>query len=204
MESVQDKIESYIKRNKKTQVFLPVDFLDLGTRSAVDLALKRLTEKGTLRRYAQGLYGRPQYSDLLKTELLPTPEEIVAAIAKRENLIIQPSGATAANKLGLSLQVPGRMTYITNGTSRKLKVGNIQIELRRATTRSLIGAGKVDGLVIQALKYLGKEEITSEIISKLRSALKEEDKRSLQKNINYVPAWMRPAIQAIASVKGEK
>ena len=129
MESVQDKIEKFILKNKRTQIFLPTDFLNFGSRGAIDIALKRLTQKGTIKRYAQGLYGPPRYSETLKTELIPSADEIVAAIAKRENRIVQPSGATAANMLGLSLQVPARMTYLTNGTPKKIMVQNLIIEL---------------------------------------------------------------------------
>jgi hypothetical protein len=204
MESIQDKIEKFILKNKKTQIFIPTDFLNFGSRSAIDIALKRLTENGTIKRYAQGLYGRPRYSETLKTEIIPSADEIVAAIAKRENRIVQPSGATAANMLGLSLQVPARMTYLTNGTPKKIKVQNLIIELKHASTRSLVGAGSVAGLVIQALKYLGKEGIDEKTIAKLQDILKSSDKRMLKKNINYIPAWMRPAIQSITIEKEAK
>jgi hypothetical protein len=204
MESIQDKIEKFILKSKQTQIFLPTDFLRFGSRGAIDIALKRLTQKGTIKRYAQGLYGRPQYSETLKAELMPSADEIVAAIAKRENRIVQPSGATAANMLGLSLQVPARMTFVTNGTPKKIKVQNMIIELKHASTRSLIGAGTVAGLVIQALKYLGKEEIEEDTVAKLQSALKSSDKRMLRKNINYVPAWMRPTIESISMEKGAR
>ena len=159
MESIQDKIEKHILKSKETQIFVPTDFLQFGSRSAIDVALKRLTEKGTIKRYAQGLYGHPQYSETLKTELIPSVDEIVAAIAKRENRIVQPSGATAANMLGLSLQVPAKIIYLTDGTSKKLTVQNLDIEFKHASTRSLVCAGTVAGLVIQALKYLGKDGI---------------------------------------------
>jgi hypothetical protein len=106
--------------------------------------------------------------------------------------------------LGLSLQVPARMTYLTNGTPKKIKVQNLIIELKHASTRSLVGAGSVAGLVIQALKYLGKEGIDEKTIAKLQDILKSSDKRMLKKNINYIPAWMRPAIQSITIEKEAK
>lgn len=204
MESVQDKIEKFILKNKRTQIFLPIDFLNFGSRGAIDIALKRLTQKGTIKRYAQGLYGRPRYSETLKAELIPSADEIVTAIAKRENRIVQPCGATAANMLGLSLQVPARMTFLTNGTPKKIKVQNLIIELKHASTKSLVGAGTVAGLVIQALKYLGKDCIDEKTITKLQDTLKSRDKLALKKNISYVPAWMRSAIQLITTEKESK
>jgi len=198
MESIQDKIEKSILRSKNSQVFVPTDFLKFGSRSAIDVALKRLTERGIIKRYARGLYGRPQYSETLETELIPGVDEIVSAIAKRENRIVQPSGAAAANMLGLSLQVPAKIIYLTDGTSKKLKVQNLNIEFKHASTRSLVCAGTVAGLVIQALKYLGKDGIGEKTIDKLKETLRSSDKRMLKDNLKYVPAWMRPAIQSIA------
>ena len=131
-------------------------------------------------------------------------DAIVTAIAKRENRIVQPSGATAANMLGLSLQVPARIIYLTNGTSKILEVQNLTIEFKHASTKSLIGAGTVAGLVIQALKYFGKEGIEEKTIVKLKNTLKSSDKRILRENLRYVPAWMRPAIQLITIEEEDK
>jgi hypothetical protein len=37
-------------------VFVPSDFLHLGSRQAIDVVLHRLTRKGIIRRLARGLY----------------------------------------------------------------------------------------------------------------------------------------------------
>lgn len=197
MESLIDKIQRRIEKSKENYIFLPIDFIDLANRNAVDQVLHRLVKKNLLKRIAQGIYYRPKYSELLKKELLPSTSEIASIIAKRENRIIQPSGATAANMLGLSLQVPAKVTYVTNGSPKKIKIGNQIIEFKSTSTKGLVGAGTVVGSVIQALKYFGKDEITEEVTRKLNKLLQKKDKKALLAAIKYVPAWMRPAIISI-------
>ncbi len=204
MESIQSRIENFITRKRGGGIFLPVDFLEFGGRDAIDKALSRLVKKGIIKRIAQGLYVRPKYSELLKTELIPSVEEIVAVIAKREKRIVQPSGAMAANILGLSFQVPARLVYLTSGTAKKLTVGKSQIEFRPATPKSLVGAGTTAGLVIQALKYLGEDEINKQVVEKLSRTLRIDDKKALKSLIRFIPAWMVPAIKQITQNRESK
>lgn len=54
-ESVSHIIESKINRSKPGQVFLPSDFKELGTSTAIRKALSRLVEAGHLERMGQDL-----------------------------------------------------------------------------------------------------------------------------------------------------
>ena len=148
MESLQDKIVKRLKRKRSGAVLMPTDFLDLGNRAAVDQALSRLSKRGSVHRIARGLYYVPVYSELLKTALSPSIDEIVEAIAKREKRKVQVTGAVAANALGLSEQVPARIAYLTNGRSKKVKIGKVTIEFRHATPKSMIEAGTTIGLAL--------------------------------------------------------
>lgn len=47
-----------IKAFGRGAVFVPTDFLDFGSREAVDVVLHRLVRKGTIRRLARGIYGQ--------------------------------------------------------------------------------------------------------------------------------------------------
>jgi len=75
---------------------IPTDFLDLGSRQAVDLTLHRLVRKGTIRRLARGIYDYPKLHPVLGP-LPPPPEGIAKAIAGRQQARLQPAGAYAAN-----------------------------------------------------------------------------------------------------------
>ena len=87
-------------------------------------------------------------------------DAIVAALTGKDKLRLQPTGAYAANLLGLSDQVPARIEFLTDGTSRTVKAGPMQIVLKRTTPRQMAAAGRTSGLVIQALRSLGPDNLT--------------------------------------------
>ena len=150
-----------IHRRGRGSVFVPGDFLDMGSREAVDIVLHRLARKGTIRRLARGVYDFPKEHPVLGL-LQPSAEAVAKALAGRDHTRLQPAGAYAANALGLSEQVPAKVVFLTDGPSRTVKIGPMTIQLRRTTARNMAAAGRLSGLLIQALRELGKEHLTPE------------------------------------------
>jgi hypothetical protein len=179
-------------------VFSPNDFIDLGSRDAVDQSLHRITESGTIRRIARGLYHYPEQHPLLG-EVAPAIEAVAKALAASERVKLQPSGAYAANLLGLSEQVPAKVIFLTGGRAQKVKLGKLVIELRPTTPRRVSTAGRTSGLVIEALRYLGKEHITPERIAHLRKTLSTEDRKQLLADLPSAPSWLHPILRAITA-----
>jgi len=130
--------------------------------------------------------------------LAPHLPSVAAAVARSTGSRLQVSGAQAANRLGLSTLVPARLCYLTDGASRTIRVGNHEIEFRRAAPRALAGAGTAAGLVIQALRYLGPSGTTLAAVARVRGLLSKSDRRTVAKHLLSAPAWMRPALEAIA------
>jgi hypothetical protein len=176
--------------------------LDLGNRAAVDQALSRLQRSGFIRRVSRGVYDYPLYNERLGITLSPSPEEVVRAFASREASRIQVSGAEAANALGLTMQVPARIVYLTDGESRCIKLGNQVIELRHTTPRNLATAGKTSGTVIQALRHLGRKHVDEAMIRHLQRLLSERDKGRLLRDRIHAPAWMQSVLSEIATGGG--
>lgn len=170
-------------------VFTPRDFLDLGSRGAVDVALKRLVSSGVIRHLARGLYDYPITHPVMGV-LAPSVEAVARAVAGRDSVQLQPSGAYAANLLGLSQQVPARIVFLTDGLPRTVHLENREILLRRTTPRLMGTAGRTSGLVIQALKHLGKERVTPEVVNHLRSTLSASDRKRLLIDARVAPAWI--------------
>ena len=129
---------------------------------------------------------------------MPTAEQIALALAGKDSLRIQPSGAYAANQLGLSEQIPAKLIFLTDGANRKVKVGNQEIHLKQTTPKNMKTAGSVSGLVIQALRYLGKEHVDKRIIAILGRRLSTDDRRQLLKDIRYAPAWIGVIFRRLA------
>lgn len=196
MQTTENKIISRIYGSRWGKAVMSSAFLDLAAPDAIAQALSRLAKRGKIRRLAQGIYYLPKKDPLLG-ELLPSPIEIAKSIAKSENAKLQPTGAYAANLLGLSEQVPAKTVFLTDGKTRNLKIGSTEIRLRHAEPRTLATAGRLSGLVIQALRYLGKDAITAQQIEQLRDRIPQEERTKLLKDLRFAPAWMHPILRSI-------
>lgn len=196
-ENIEKNIAKRIKGGKRGSVFMPNYFSDLGPRTAIDKALSRLAKSGEIRRLARGIYDFPIIDPLLG-ELSPTIEAITKAFTHRDKIRLQPSGAYALNLLGLSDQVPAKIVFMTEGESRKLQIGPMDIELRRTTPKNMAAAGRLSGLVIQAFRALGKDHVTEERIQKLKANLPLKERQTLLKDIALAPAWMHSIFRELA------
>lgn len=193
-----EKMQRRIRAKGEGAVFAARDFLDLGSRAAVDQALSRLGRSGVIHRISRGVYNYPRRNERLDITVSPSPEEVVRAVARRDSSRVQVSGAEAANALGLSTQVPARIVYLTDGQSRRMQLGGQVVELRHTTPRNMATAGKVSGTVIQALRHLGRKHVDESAVRHLQRVLSEGDKKKLRKDRIHAPAWMQPALLEIA------
>jgi hypothetical protein len=197
MQAVDSKMLSRIYGSGRGCVVTPGDFLDLGSRQAVDLALHRLVKKGTLRRLARGLYDYPRLDPDLGP-LSPTIDAIVKALKGREAIRLQPSGGYAANLLGLSEQVPMKIVFLTDGPARRVQLGRQVILLKHTTPRAMATAGRVSGLVIQALRHIGQRHVDDALVARLRKSLSDNDRKQLLQDIRYAPAWIAAIIRRMS------
>ncbi|MGH8192994.1 MAG: DUF6088 family protein [Woeseiaceae bacterium] len=198
MKAVGAQISRRIQGRGRGAVWTPKDFLDLGSRAAVDQALRRLVQKGVLRRVDRGVYSYPTVSSRLGP-LAPSPDAVAHAVAKATGSKLQVSGAKAANVLGLSTQVPAKNVYLTDGPSRTVRVGRQTVQLKHASARKLYGAGTGAGLALQALRYLGPRGIDDRAVRTIGSQLNAADKRRLARAKRMAPDWIRTAVDQIAN-----
>jgi len=196
-QSVDARILSRIYGSKRGSAFTPSDFLDLGSRRAVDLALHRLERGKILRRLARGLYEYPREHPELGT-LSPDIEKVARALAVKHRIRLQPAGAYATNLLGLSEQVPAKVVFLTDGPSRTVKIGRQEIQLRRTTPRNMESAQRLSGLLMQALRHLGEEHITPQRMEHLKRTLPLKERQQLLKDLRLAPAWMHPFFRELA------
>ena len=188
--STEDKIEKKIKRLKQGAIVFTEDFQEYGSPGAVKVALHRINKKGILVSLAIGIYAKPKFSKLLNKEVLPGAEEIAKAIAKRDKAKIIPTGVFALNALGLSTQLPLKLVYLTDGSPRKIKIGNQTIYFKKTTPKNLALKGNISKLVVQALKEIGKNIATTQELKKIQNLLLKEDKQDLKHDIAIAPQWI--------------
>lgn len=195
--SIDAAVARRVQRAAPGTVFTPALFAKTGSRSAVDKALQRLVARGGLRRLARGLYDKPREDPLLGI-LWPSVDAIVKALSGKDRLRLQPTGAYAANLLGLTEQVPARVEFLTDGTGRTVRVGPMRIVLKRTTPRQMAAAGRSSGLVIQALRNLGPAHISADRLERLRRTLPIAERRALLDDLALAPTWMRPLLRSLA------
>jgi hypothetical protein len=126
-------------------------------------------------------------------------DAITDAIVRRDALKLLPSGAHAANALGLSTQVAAKTAYGIAGRSRIQSTGGrAEVIFRRRSPKAMALAGRASGWLAEALRNIGRQNITSDRLRGLKASLGPKQRRELLADIRYVPAWMRPFIQELA------
>jgi hypothetical protein len=166
-------------------------FLHLGTRAAIDQTLSRLSRAGKLMRSGRGFYVLPVESRF--GTRAPSPERVVAESARLRGETIAPHGAVAANRLGLTTQVPMRATYLTSGPSRQLKLGAQSIELKHVPPWQLLNANRASGEVLRALAWSGRPH-ARESLARLKPKLTPEVREELVASRSSLPGWLAETI----------
>ena len=181
------------------RVFTVKDFLDLGSRAAVDLALLRLRRDGVIERVGRGIYQRPRISPVVGS-VPPSPVAVARAAVRASGGRIAPTGAAALNALGVSSQVPARAEYLTDVTSRHLSVGGRTVKLRHVGSARIAEAGTPAGTVIEALRHLGPDGVTPAIRRQIARTLTVDDARALQRAARHAPSWAVAEIHSITKL----
>ncbi|MCF6174483.1 MAG: DUF6088 family protein [Victivallaceae bacterium] len=202
MQSINDKVISRIYGHGKGYVFSAEAFNDIASRNSIDKALSQLYKQQIIRRLALGTYDYPRFNEQLGGALSPDLQEVAKVVAKKHGWRIQPSGALAANLLGLSTQVPAKTIYLTDGQSKIMNIGNRKLIFKRVPPRELLPGSKTVILVTQALRNLGKAAaVDKSVINYLRGILKDKDKKALLKEAGHMESWMWEAIKQICKAE---
>jgi hypothetical protein len=190
MQSIDDNIFDKIKKAERGSLFFTEDFLRFGSAKAVAKALERLVGEDELTRVARGIYSRLKTNPLFG-KVHPSIEDIAKAIAKRDKARIMPTGVLALNALGLSTQVPLKIVYLTDGSARLVKLDKRTIKFKKASPKNLSAIGAISSLVIQALKEIGKDNVTEREIEIVLKHLQQEEFYRLEHDIKLAPEWIR-------------
>lgn len=196
--STSDKIYDIIRGLAAGTLVFSDDYLAFGPNSAVNMALSRLAKEGVIHRLARGIYYTPKKDPELGP-IRPSLEEVASAIATKDRITIRPTGAYALNSLGLSTQVPTKVVFLTNGQSRKIKVGKGTITFKGTTQKIMAVQSDLVFLCIQALQELGKEGITDDVINKLTNVLQSVGPEQLRNDAKLAPIWIRQILYSIAN-----
>lgn len=176
-------------------VFVAPDFADIADTATIRQGLKRLHQSGNIRRIIRGVYEKPKYSKLLDEYVAADPDAVAKALARSYHWTIAPCGNTALNLLGLSTQVTAVWSYISDGPYKTYEWNSTKLEFKRRTNREITGLSYMTSLVIQALKTLGRTNVTPEIIQTLSEKLSEDEKQACLKEATESTDWVYDTIR---------
>lgn len=194
MLSIDNRILDKVNSHKEGHIFVYRDFDALGNATAVRVAMHRLVKKGVLQRIIPGLFVKPTTSKLLNKTISPNLDKVAHAIARKDKAKITPTGVFALNTLGLSTQIPLNVVYLTDGKTRKIKVGKSIIVFKKASPKKMALKGKISKLAILAMSEIGKDHLKPKQINKIMNVLKEEDIDHLKHDLQLAPQWIAESI----------
>ena len=197
--SIEFQVDKKIKDNKRGKIFFPSNFSKIGNPDAIHQALNRLEEKGAIVRLSHGVYLFPKIDKELGI-LYPSIDDIAKAIAKRDRAKIMPTGIYALNILGLSTQVPMKVVYLSDGAQRTITIGKQTIKFKKTSPKNLHTKGEISSLIIQALKEIGKDNVTDEHKAIITKHLKKENPDNVRYDARLSPAWDSKILMDIINI----
>lgn len=197
-----NQIENKIKNFKRGKIFFLDDFAGLGTPESIKKSLQRLTNSGLLVRLANGIYWYPKKEKEIygiKISGKPTLDEIAKAIAKRDKARIVPTGIHALNLLNLSTQVPANIVYLTDGTARRISIGEGKGILFKHTSevKRLTYKSEYLMLIVSALREIGEGNITDAQFDIIKEHFSKITKQEFETDLKLIPVWIRKMLLAI-------
>ena len=203
MNSYLDQIKNRINDFDSRKVFINNDFLDIAGNETVRRTLNQLVSENKIKRVINGFYYNPIYSELIGEYEAVSIHELALAIARKYNWNIAPYNSTALNLLGLSTQVPTHYKYISSGRYKEYKIGDSILEFKKVNPGEIANMSLKTATVIQAIKSLGKENITNEVIQKIRENLSKKERTDLMNESKSAPSWIYEVIREICEGKNE-
>ena len=195
--TITKKVEETISQLPAGSLILIDDFLDEFDYENARKALQRLYGSEQIMRLGRGIYYKPKESELLGI-IKPSAEQIAEAIAKRDKARIIPTGAYSQFRLGLTTQVPMKAIYLTDGSPRKIQVGNQKIAFKKTSPKNLAVDHMLTSLIIQALREFGEGNVEPEHLNKIKAIIeKSNESKYIKANIRYAPAWIQKHILSI-------
>jgi hypothetical protein len=197
--SASERVRQAI-RTSEDRVFTTRDILNASpeaTRELVDQVLSRMVGSGELQRVSRGLFSLSKMHSSLGP-VPPATDDIASAVERRLGVPVTPTGALALNALHLSTQVPAKPEFLTAGPSRTIYVRNLPIRLKNASARRFRIQNPTVRLIIEALRTIGRYQVTDVIIDTIRSSISDDDRVDMRKHIGDAPVWMQSHLRQIA------
>ncbi|MBU1657821.1 hypothetical protein KKG72_02075 [bacterium] len=200
MSSLYDKAFYFISGHGRGWAFSSSDLLAKFSRTQADNLLSELLKDGKIRRVSRGIYDYPKYSDFLEQNVSPDIDQVARAYARKFNWRIEILGDSALNMLGLSTQVVAKYIYLNDGANRTYDILGTTLEFKKSTLKDIGFKYKESSLIVQALKTLGKERITADVIKQIQKNIEPKMYEKILKDTQSSTTWIYETIKQICQV----
>jgi hypothetical protein len=200
--NISASIRSKISKTAPGTLFGLKDFSEINNPQAVILELSRLSKKGVIKRLTKGKYFVPQKSRF--GNLGPSELEILNRILQENGGYF--GGPLALNRIGVTTQVPAEILIRGARSTRKLKVGNLNIRFERQGIKNSKHSPKITD-VIEALRLLkntpdGNTKLTIDRVSSLLKKYNKDEVRNLIRASHFERPFVRALLGAILELQG--
>lgn len=196
--NLYDKVFYFISGHGRGWSFSSADLIHKFSRQEIDNTLSDLVKKEKIRRVSRGIYDYPKYSELLQKKLSPDIDQVAQAYARKFNWKIEVSGESALNILGLSTQVVGQYIYLSNGPNKKYSLNDSTLlEFKKSSLKNIGFKHKESSLIVQALRALGKDRVTNQVINTIREQIEPNKFQKILNDTSSATVWIYETIKVI-------
>ena len=183
--------------NLNYKIYTSSDFLDIASSETINKCLELLERDGHLKKIKRGYYYKPHLNIVLGIKTTPGLNDFAYTIAKKNNWLIVPRAEYALNIIGLSTQVPRILMFASTGPYKEYAIGNAIISFNHASSKELFDISNNILIAIQAIKAIGKNNISNYDLDKIKDYLSDEDREEIIKGIK-VTNWINEVLMEIA------
>lgn len=181
-------------------IFCVDDFTDLYDAEIVRATLARMTNENKIVRLLDGYFTIPYYIEAANKEVFPSAQEMAEKIAEKYGWSILQAGEAALNNLGLSTQIPNDLVYISTGPYRDYVYRNNLIRFKHTSQIHALQFSKPLAMVIQAIREIGKDNLTEQEFRRLCAYCEKNVKENLIQDTKGIPSWIKKTLKNIAEV----
>ena len=91
--------------------------------------------------------------------------------------------------------IPAVWSYVSDGAYKEYAYDNTTIKFKRTANKLISGLSEKSALLIQALKALGKDKMTEEVIETIKSELNAAERNTMLKEAQCTTAWIYKEIK---------
>ncbi len=185
------RIIQFAQTLQEGAVLTAKELLHLGKRAALDQALHRLNKAEKLMRVGRGMYVLPIHNRFGVRG--PDTAALLEDMAKKTGEPIVRHGAMAANKFGLTPQVPMHEIWMTAGRPKNYRIGKLTIRVDHAPKWQMVFPNTLAGDAIRAIAWMGETNAT-ETVRKVKMQLTTNDWENIAGVRTILPTWMAAAV----------